>query len=82
MKFVILAVLLIAGVGFTAYGLSLKQAGAVSMAVIGGADGPTAIFVAGKMSDHIIDGILVAGVILLMIAVFVYIKIRRKRGTK
>jgi len=37
---------------------SLKEAGAI--AIIGGADGPTSIYVAGKLADHLMGAIAVA----------------------
>lgn len=47
-----------------------------SVAVIGGADGPTAVFIAGKFDGGFITAV-VAGIIIISIAVLVLIKKKR-----
>ncbi|MCI8296649.1 MAG: sodium ion-translocating decarboxylase subunit beta [Lachnospiraceae bacterium] len=49
---------------------------AASIAIIGGADGPTSIFVAGKVGDGSVIALLVAGGILLVLAAVLFFRHR------
>lgn len=40
--------------------------------IIGGADGPTAVFVAGKLGDEASIGIVIIGIVLIAVGVLVY----------
>ena len=50
----------------------------MSGAIIGGADGPTAIFVAGKIGDGFVISLILVGIILTVAAVAAYRKISKK----
>jgi sodium ion-translocating decarboxylase beta subunit len=50
--------LLLEGIPGVPLHFTLKEAGAI--AIIGGADGPTSIYVAGKLADHLLGAIAVA----------------------
>lgn len=67
----------VAGLLIIIGGIILKQKEAVSVSVIGGADGPTSIFLAGKVGNDFSGLGIVAGVILLVIAV-VLLVIKKK----
>lgn len=49
----------------------------VPVEIIGGADGPTAVFVAGKLGDGAVIGIVLIGIILIAVGILVY-KWRKK----
>ena len=52
---------LLGALGFAAFGiLDFSLAEAAAIAIIGGADGPTAIYVAGKLAPHLLGAIAVA----------------------
>lgn len=62
----------LAGVILAALGIGMKlkeQKAAAAIAVIGGADGPTSIFLAGKISEDVVMGVIAAGVLLIAAAV-------------
>lgn len=65
------------GVILVGFGISTKIKGAASVGIIGGADGPTAIFVAGKVGDGFSLGIILLGIILVIIGVLIYRKIKK-----
>lgn len=54
-----------------------KAKGATSI-VIGGADGPTSVFIAGKVGNRFGLGMIFAGVILVVVGVFIIIKFKKK----
>ena len=45
---------------------------AKSVSIIGGADGPTSIFIAGKIGDTSILIGIIAGIVLLIVGIFIY----------
>ena len=49
-----------------------------SVAIIGGADGPTSVFVAGKVGDSVSVVIIAMGIILIAGGLYVYKRWRRK----
>ncbi|MBO5371820.1 MAG: sodium ion-translocating decarboxylase subunit beta [Lachnospiraceae bacterium] len=58
-------------------GIILKRKEAVSVSIIGGADGPTSVFLAGKVGNDFSEVGIVAGVVLVVVAmVFLFIKKR------
>lgn len=62
------------------YGLwHWKRKSAMAVSVIGGADGPTSIFIAGKVSSGLYMGMALCSVVILLIAVIVFLIWRRKR---
>ena len=52
----------------------LKMEESMSISVIGGADGPTSIFLAGRIGGNISLFIVIVGVILMVIAGFILFK--------
>lgn len=52
----------------------LKMEESMSISVIGGADGPTSIFLAGRIGGNISSLIIIVGVILMVIAGFILFK--------
>lgn len=64
------------GLSICGMGFWLKKAGAVS--IIGGADGPTSVFVAGKISDPTAYGVIAIGVVLLLAAGICWMRERKK----
>ena len=55
-------------------GQILKLKEQMSVAVIGGADGPTSIFLAGKLGSGPVFLGMVAGIVLLAIGIFIIIR--------
>lgn len=48
------------------------------ISVIGGADGPTSVFVAGKLNSVLVSILLIAiGVVMLIVAIIFYLKRKR-----
>lgn len=59
-------------------GAVMKMKGNTAVAVIGGADGPTSVFVAGKLNGDFSVMLMLTGIVLLAIAAIIYWK--RKGG--
>lgn len=73
MKKILVIVAGIAGLIFVIIGAALKiNNNAIS--VIGGVDGPTSVFVATKLNSSSVSMFIVIGVILLVAAIFFYLK--------
>lgn len=73
MKMIIGAVLAFAGMILAIIGGILKTKNAVAISVIGGADGPTSIFLAGKIGNGFTIPVMMIGVILLLLGVGIFI---------
>lgn len=73
MKMIIGAVLASAGMILAIIGGILKTENAVAISVIGGADGPTSIFLAGKIGNGFTIPVMMIGVILLLVGVGIFI---------
>lgn len=58
-------------------GMIGKEKEQMSVAIIGGADGPTSIFLAGKVGGGISSVFVTVGVLLLVMAILWYVKQRR-----
>lgn len=65
----IIGVLLIA-----AEAMSIGKGSAKAISIIGGADGPTSIFIAGKTGTEMMAAGIVVGVILVVIAVVLWFR--------
>ena len=74
MKKILVGVVTIIGIALAAVGIGLKMNDAASIAVIGAADGPTTIFVAGRLGSGISYGFIFVGVVLSIIGIMIYIK--------
>ena len=73
MKKILVIVAGIVGLIFVIIGAALKiNNNAIS--VIGGVDGPTTVFVATKLNSSSVSMFIVIGVILLVAAIFFYLK--------
>lgn len=73
MKKILVIVAGIVGLIFVIIGATLKiNNNAIS--VIGGVDGPTSVFVATKLNSSSVSMFIVIGVILLVAAIFFYLK--------
>ncbi len=66
MKKVIGVVLGIMGILLFVGGIVTKIKGYMTFSIIGGADGPTSVFIAGKLGDGFSEGLLIIGCILLV----------------
>ena len=67
-------ILLVPGILMVIAGIIMKIRKTASIAVIGGADGPTSVFVAGKLGDGFASGLAGAGVVLLLIGLWLFRK--------
>ena len=48
-----------------------------AIAIIGGADGPTSVFVAGKLNSVLVSLLIAIGVVMLIVAIIFYLKRKR-----
>lgn len=80
MKKIVGVIVLVLGVIATGIGtvslINIKSKAASSVAIIGGADGPTSIFIAGKVGSPLYAAIVV-GVILLIAGLLLLLKKRK-----
>ena len=77
MKKVVGGIITVVGLVLSAFGIITKAKGATSI-VIGGADGPTSVFIAGKVGNGFGLGTIFAGVILVIAGVVIFIKSKKK----
>ena len=73
MKKILVIVAGIVGLIFVIIGAALKISNN-AISVIGGVDGPTSVFVATKLNSSSVSMFIVIGVILLVAAIFFYLK--------
>ena len=73
MKKILVIVAGIVGLIFVIIGAALKINNH-AISVIGGVDGPTSVFVATKLNSSSVSMFIVIGVILLVAAIFFYLK--------
>jgi len=59
-------------------GVIMKLKKAVSVSIIGGADGPTSVFVAGQLGGGLGVSVIGLGIILLIIGLVLIMKHKRK----
>ena len=64
----------ILGIVLAVIGIVLKQKENTAVSVIGGADGPTSIFIAGKLNGDNFIFMIVVGIILLILAGVIFYK--------
>lgn len=72
--------IMIAGMILTAAAIAYKvkkHTSAVSISIIGGADGPTSIFLAGKIGSDFSLAVVVIGIVLLLAGLGIYFKNKR-----
>lgn len=77
MKKVVGGIITVIGLVLAVTGIVTKVNGATSI-VIGGADGPTSVFIAGKVGNGFGIGTIFAGIILGVAGVFIIIKSKKK----
>ena len=77
MKKWIVVIIAILGIILTGFGISAKIKGAASVGIIGGADGPTAVFVAGNVGDLFSIGVIIVGIILVVAGAIIYRRIKK-----
>lgn len=78
MKKVIAFIVAALGILIAAIGIHMKSKAAVAVSIIGGADGPTSIFLAGKIGDGFILGTILLGIVLAVVGVIAYKILKRK----
>ena len=77
MKKWIVVIIAILGIILAGFGISAKIKGAASVGIIGGADGPTTVFVAGNVGDLFSIGVIIVGIILVVAGAIIYRKIKK-----
>lgn len=68
MKKRIACIISILGIILTAIGIALNQNAKTTVSVIGGADGPTSVFIAGKLNSDIFILLFGIGIVILLLA--------------
>ena len=66
----------IIGILLAVIGVVMKVKGTMAVSIIGGADGPTSVFVAGKLNGDMANVFIIAGAVILGIVLLVYWKKR------
>ena len=77
MKKIIAIIIAVLGVILAGVGISAKMKGVASIGIIGAADGPTAIFVAGKVGDEFSLGVIIVSIILVVSGILIYRKMKK-----
>lgn len=49
----------------------------VVVRIIGGADGPTSIFITGRLGDGAVGGVILAGILAIGISIWIYKKFKK-----
>jgi oxaloacetate decarboxylase beta subunit len=73
MKKIIGSILTILGMGITISSLIAKTKGQMAISIVGGADGPTSVFLAGKVGNGFLAGVIV-GVVLFAVGIFMLVR--------
>lgn len=60
-------------------GVIVKRKGAMAISVIGGADGPTSLFIAGKVGNRFSHGLILGGVLGLAVVGLFFWKRKQKQ---
>lgn len=66
------------GMFFVVAGLLIKRKAAMAISIIGGADGPTSVFVAGKVGKGFPPALIGLGVLVLLAIGLGILRVRRK----
>lgn len=74
MKKILAGVIGVIGILIVALGIEWKMKKAVSISIIGGADGPTSVFLAGKVGNDFSLAAIVLGIILVVLILIVLAK--------
>lgn len=78
MKKIIAIIVAVVGILLVALEVRAKVKDVAAVSIIGAADGPTAIFVAGKIGNGLLIGAILVGIVLVVAGVVIYRKIRKK----
>ena len=78
MKKIGFIVVIVLGILLAILGFTDKEKESASIGIIGGADGPTAILVAGNPRDALVFGIVLVGVVLIVSGVVIYLKKKKQ----
>lgn len=78
MKKILLGIIGIIGSLLALYGFFTRPKRVSTSTVIGGADGPTAIYVAGKVGNDFSMALIAIGILLVVFAVILFMKNRKK----
>lgn len=78
MRKVIAMITAVVGIILAAAGIYLKTKKSHAIGIIGGADGPTSIFVAGRIGDGFPIGALVIGLALIIVGIIIWRRFRKK----
>lgn len=81
MKKVFWIVPCIVGMLFVIFGGIMKVKENTAVSIIGGADGPTSVFVAGKLNDNSAVKLIIIGIVLLVVAVIAFFSKNNKGNT-
>jgi oxaloacetate decarboxylase beta subunit len=73
MKKIIGSILTILGMGIAILSLIVKVKGQMAVSIVGGADGPTSVFLAGKVGNDFLAGVIV-GVVLFVVGICVLVR--------
>ncbi|MBQ2800244.1 MAG: sodium ion-translocating decarboxylase subunit beta [Lachnospiraceae bacterium] len=71
MKKLATAILGVVGVGLFAFGLVVKVMENTAISIIGGADGPTSVFLAGNLGGASSTTVMVSGMIAIALCCFI-----------
>ena len=80
MKRTLAIIVVVIGILLAAIGIHWKSKAAVAVSIIGGADGPTSIFLAGKIGDGFILSTILIGIVLVVAGVIIYKKIKKEKS--
>lgn len=78
MKKIIGVIIVIIGIILVAFGINAKVKGAAAISIIGGADGPTSVFIAGKVGAGFALGTILIGAVLTVAGIAIYRKLKKK----
>ena len=78
MKKVMIVIAAVLGILLAVIGVSWKLQDAASIGIIGGADGPTAVFVAGKIGEGFGIGVIALLFVAVVAGVIIYWKVRKQ----
>jgi len=78
MKKLVAILIIVVGVILGIWGVNAKVKEAAAIGIIGGADGPTSIFIAGRMGNGVILGAILVAIILVVVGAIIYRNIKKK----
>ena len=79
MKKITAGILAILGAVLLAAGIYVGTGHSYAVSVIGGADGPTSVFIAGKVSEGASAAMVLAGAVILFVLLYLLVKKIREK---